>query len=36
MERETKIRFDQSLPGELVRIVVFALFLVGVLSLLLR
>jgi hypothetical protein len=36
MGRETKIGFDQSLPGELVLIVVFALFfLVAVLSLLL-
>jgi len=35
MGRETKIGFDQPLPGELVLIVVFALFLVAVFSLLL-
>jgi hypothetical protein len=35
MGRETKIGFDQSLPDELVLIVVFAPFLVAVFSLLL-
>jgi hypothetical protein len=35
MGRDTKIGFDQSLPGELTVIVVFAVFLVAVLSLLL-
>jgi hypothetical protein len=36
MGRETKIGFDELLPGELVVIVLFALFLVAVFSLLLR
>jgi hypothetical protein len=35
MGRETKIGFNELLPGELVLIVVFALFLVAVLSVLL-
>jgi hypothetical protein len=35
MGRETKTGFDETLPGELVLIVVFALILVAVLSLLL-
>ena len=35
MGRETKIGFDESLPGELILIVVFALFLAAVFSLLL-
>jgi hypothetical protein len=35
MGRETKIGFNELLPGELVLIVAFALFLVAVLSLLL-
>jgi hypothetical protein len=34
MGRETKIAFDEALPGELVVIVLFALFLVLVISLL--
>ena len=35
MGRETKTAFDEPLPGELVLIVLFALFLVLVISLLL-
>jgi hypothetical protein len=35
MERETKIGFDELLPGELFLIVAFALFFVAALTLLL-
>ena len=35
MERETRVAFDEPLPGELFLIVLFALFLVLVVSLLL-